>query len=342
MTEQVRSPIDRRSLLLFSVILFCAVILGSAVILFRTRGHRDKDKGDYERLISRGRVGTDSDLPKDKIDTVSPSKSIPASSEKPIDKSSPMIVDPMGPPSLPELRHSQGIGSTRPPINGTPSRETPRIVGKVMGTVKLHGQAPTPGFVDLRSWPLCANKYPDGLRTEDLVVDPEGRVRWALVYISNGLESDKSEVPKESVQLSVSDCRYKPHVTALRAFQDLRIVNDDDQQHRVVQLRSDGTRNYDWPLDPGQSTKIRYSEGPFYMVAFRCDYHPWEAAWVGVSNHPYWAVTGEPGNYEISNLPVGRYTLAVWHERYMSKSLQIEVLEQTDTTADFELVRERR
>ena len=174
------------------------------------------------------------------------------------------------------------------------------------------------------------------------MVDKDGGVRWALVYISDGLGSQKFEVPKGPVTLSLSDCRYAPHVVAVRAFQDLLVVNADDQNHLVTQFRPDGTRSHDWPLEPTKSRGIKYSQGPLYLIPFRCDLHPWESAWVGVSGHPFCAVTGDLGNYEIPNLPAGDYTLAVWHERYASVTRQIHVSEEADVVIDFELSRERR
>ena len=37
-------------------------------------------------------------------------------------------------------------------------------------------------------------------------------------------------------------------------------------------------------------------------------------AWVGVMNHPYFAVTGADGAFALPNLPAGTYTVEAWHE----------------------------
>jgi len=39
-------------------------------------------------------------------------------------------------------------------------------------------------------------------------------------------------------------------------------------------------------------------------------------AYIGVVSHPYFAVTGSDGTFEIDNVPVGTYTILTWHERY--------------------------
>ena len=53
---------------------------------------------------------------------------------------------------------------------------------------------------------------------------------------------------------------------------------------------------------------------PEIMVPLRCNQHPWMKTYVGVLTHPFFAVTGEDGKYEIRGLPPGKYTLAAWHE----------------------------
>jgi hypothetical protein len=210
----------------------------------------------------------------------------------------------------------------------------------VKGTVKLAGKAPCPEVIDLRSSPLCAQKHPEGMQSEDLVVDKEGGIRRALVYVGDVMESQRFEIPKDPVTLSLSGCRYGPHVAVVIASQQLRILNRDDQIHRVTIYRSPGEKCDVSTLEPGASTGSRFSHGPLLMTPFavRCDLHPWEVAWVGVSGHPFWAITDDRGSYEITNLLAGRYALRVWHERCKDWiNREIDVAENADTTADFEL-----
>jgi hypothetical protein len=62
-------------------------------------------------------------------------------------------------------------------------------------------------------------------------------------------------------------------------------------------------------------------------MKIKCDIHPWMNAFVGVVPHPYFAVTGEDGSFELPGLPPGTYTIEAWHEKY-------DVMEQTITLAD--------
>ena len=48
-------------------------------------------------------------------------------------------------------------------------------------------------------------------------------------------------------------------------------------------------------------------------------------AWVAVVPHPFFAVTGEDGRYEIRGLPAGTYTVEAWHERLPAQTFAVTV-----------------
>ena len=59
--------------------------------------------------------------------------------------------------------------------------------------------------------------------------------------------------------------------------------------------------------------------------------------WLGVVEHPFFAVTGPDGRYELRGLPPGTYTLAVWQERCCRVERSIEIKAGETRTEDFAL-----
>jgi hypothetical protein len=61
------------------------------------------------------------------------------------------------------------------------------------------------------------------------------------------------------------------------------------------------------------------------MVHVKCDVHPWMSAWVGVLPHPCFGVSDAAGNWTISGLPPGNYTIEAWHEKLGTRSQPLTV-----------------
>jgi hypothetical protein len=59
------------------------------------------------------------------------------------------------------------------------------------------------------------------------------------------------------------------------------------------------------------------------MVPIECNVHGWMNAYVGVLDHPYFAVSGNDGAFSIGNLPPGTYTIEAWHEKYGTQTQEV-------------------
>ena len=66
-------------------------------------------------------------------------------------------------------------------------------------------------------------------------------------------------------------------------------------------------------------------EQPEVMVRFKCDVHPWMSSYMGVLDHPFFAVSGEDGSFEIPDLPAGDYVLEAWHEEFGTRTQNVTV-----------------
>jgi hypothetical protein len=86
---------------------------------------------------------------------------------------------------------------------------------------------------------------------------------------------------------------------------------------------------------PGRQTKF---DAPFPApertpFEIRDDMHARMQAVLLVVDHPFAAVTDESGAFEIADLPAGKYSFRVWHERagFLEKELTVD-LRQGETT----------
>jgi hypothetical protein len=118
--------------------------------------------------------------------------------------------------------------------------------------------------------------------------------------------------------------------------QKFKILNSDPTMHNVhifPKLNKE--------INKGQPTKGMVFDHSFdkqeVLVRFKCDVHPWMFAFVGVVDHPYFAVTDKDGNFKISGLPAGKYTVEALHPKAGAKTMEITVGASDSKTLDFTL-----
>src|SRR4029077_7439960 len=129
-------------------------------------------------------------------------------------------------------------------------------------------------------------------------------------------------------------CVYRPHVIGIRVGQVLQVSNDDPTIHNVHSVSARGNDvNASRPARTPPLTVTMKAEE--MMLRITCDVHSWMNIYVGVVSHPYFAVSGNDGRFQISNVPAGRQRIQVWHERYGPLDAVAEVEAGKTTVVDF-------
>jgi len=205
--------------------------------------------------------------------------------------------------------------------------------GDITGTISLNGKAPTRRQVKMSADPQCEAANPDG-RLGDVFVINDGKVQNVFVYVKEGLGDKKFETPKEPAKINQHGCMYTPHVVGAMAGQTLEILNSDGTLHNVHSLPKNSKQfNSAMPMK-GMKIKKKFAS-PEIMVRMKCDVHPWMSAYVGVLDHPFFAVSGSDGSYTIKGLPAGTYTIEAWHEKMGTQTQSVTVGDSGAASADF-------
>jgi uncharacterized protein (DUF2141 family) len=70
-------------------------------------------------------------------------------------------------------------------------------------------------------------------------------------------------------------------------------------------------------------------------IPVKCNVHPWMKSYVAVFKHPYFAVTGKDGSFQLPNLPPGDYTVEAWHEKLGTMTQKITITAGQTKSLDF-------
>jgi plastocyanin len=210
----------------------------------------------------------------------------------------------------------------------------PATAGDVAGKVSYAGKKAAPKPIDMTEDPACVSAHKGRMFDESLLVTPDHSLVNAFVYIKSGLEGKTFEVPATPVVIDQNGCWFHPRVLGIQTNQVLKIVNSDPVTHNIHPM-AEINREWNHSQGPGDPSLNRKFIKPEVMIPVKCNIHSWMRAYVGVLDHPYFAVTKEDGAFHLPNLPPGTYTLAVWQEKLGTQEQQITIEPGQHAVANF-------
>ncbi len=186
-----------------------------------------------------------------------------------------------------------------------PARTAAQGGGTISGTVKAPGQ------------PTAAN---------------------AVVYVEQAPGAFKPPA-NPAAEMNQQNMQFVPHVLPVLVGSTVKFLNSDSVSHNIFSPDHEKYNLGTW--GQGQSKEHTFAKCPKFPCAYTqlCMIHPEMEGFVVVLQNPYFAVTDAAGTYTIKDVPAGKYTLAVWHEKLKGKPEPVAVEAGKSVTADFALAK---
>jgi len=145
--------------------------------------------------------------------------------------------------------------------------------------------------------------------------------RDAVVYLEG--VPGTFPAPKDAANIDQVKMTFVPHVVAVLVGTAVKFLNSDSVLHNVYTPSKAGDRFNlgSWPK--GQTKSYTFDKPG--EVRLLCNVHPEMEAWVIVLANPYFVKTGPDGSYNIPDVPAGKYTLKVWHEKAKFAATEVTV-----------------
>jgi plastocyanin len=189
----------------------------------------------------------------------------------------------------------------------------PITTSTVRGVVHFEGKIPAAKPISMAADPVCARQHPSPILAQEVMTDTKGDLQNVIVFVSEGLGERTFDPPTAPVVVEQKGCMYMPHVMAVRANQTLELVNDDATSHNIHPVPANN-REWNKAEPPGSKMEDSFAREEI-AIPVKCNVHPWMRGYIAVFKHPYFAVTGKDGSFDLGNLPPGTYTIKAWHEK---------------------------
>jgi plastocyanin len=161
------------------------------------------------------------------------------------------------------------------------------------------------------------------------VLAPASELRHVVVFIK---DAPASPTEPTNVEIRQRDENFIPRVVAVPVGSTVEFPNDDPIYHNVFSLSRAKTFNLGrYPR--GDSRRVLVSK-PGVVKVF-CDIHSHMTASIMVFNHPWFAVVGEDGRFELDGVPPGDRRITAWHERLGETTVRLRVDGGGVTEANF-------
>lgn len=224
--------------------------------------------------------------------------------------------------------------TTAPPTTTTTTAPAKEGSATIKGVVSFSGSAPEMKVPAKRkAADICNAKE----IKHNAVLVKNGKLQDVLVRISAGGVPGNWKAPTTASVIDRVDCTYTPRIQGAMVGQALELKNSDPMIHTAHAYK--GTVTLFNQVQPKGSPPItKHAPGEASVVKLSCDVHPWMRGFVVVTDHPFFAVSGEDGSFEIEKVPAGTYTVEALHTQYgMVKKEGIVVKDGGEITVDFEL-----
>ncbi|WP_437580324.1 carboxypeptidase regulatory-like domain-containing protein [Sorangium sp. So ce887] len=231
--------------------------------------------------------------------------------------------------------------SAEEPSAAPQAAEAPKATGQAAAPAAPEGKGTIQGVVKLTGKPVemkvpAARKDAPICQDKDVVYNAvvvnDGKLKDTFVRIAVGGVQGSWKAPDTHAVVDQKDCMYEPRILGVVSGQQVDIKNSDRTLHNVHSYKGSETLfNQAQPRGADPLTKT-WNDG---IIKLTCDIHPWMRGFVVVTEHPFFAVSGDDGSFTIEKVPAGKYKLEAWHSRYGLKTADVTVADDKPAQVTF-------
>lgn len=263
-------------------------------------------------------------------------ESVPPPPSEPLPASANGVAAPVPQPPPPAIPATPAaVLPNVPPVASPPPiapvlavATTKAGAGQVRGWVALTGTPPPEKEIAaIRADRNCGALQPGPVFTRNYLVGTNSGLGNVFVRIASRRDGPIPNPAKDkAVLLDQVGCLYEPYMVGVMTNQPLVLRNSDPVMHNVNCTSKAGNPVFNIAQTRQGQEDTKFFTKAELFVTLQCNVHPWMFAYVGVVEHPYFAVTAPDGSFELPpGLPAGNYTLEFTHRKAGTMTASVEL-----------------
>lgn len=194
--------------------------------------------------------------------------------------------------------------------------------GNVSGTIKVKGAVSSGRLINVtKNSEVCGQTVQD----ESMVVNSKNNGLKNVMVLIESINKGK-RYTAGNLMVNNKKCRFEFHVLGGMAGDSFTIKNSDPILHNTHLHNQEKFSVVNVAMPPGGRIIQRSVGDNRGLIEMKCDVHKFMRGWMNIMGNPYFAVTDDDGNFNISDIPPGNYKLKFWHETLSIAEKGVSVL----------------
>lgn len=165
---------------------------------------------------------------------------------------------------------------------------------------------------DLVSNKILVDAKSKGLANVVVFLRPDSDDREAK-FPAEKIHPDLAKPKAATHTVDQPKCQFEPRVVVAREGDKLVVKNSSGIAHNVN--FSSEALNFNVTVPGGKDHAVKDDlKADRRPSLFKCDIHPWMQGRLFVFDHPYYALTNKDGEFELKDVPVGKWRVVYRHE----------------------------
>jgi hypothetical protein len=156
----------------------------------------------------------------------------------------------------------------------------------------------------------------------------------AVILIMGKIKGFPPPKPAKPLKMIQEDFNFKPSLLVVPIGVEVSFPNADKEFHNVFSYSK--IKRFDLGrYHQGESKSVRFTKPGIGKIY--CEIHEWMRAAVVVIENPFYTIADKEGNYEIKDVPKGKFRLLVWKMDHKRGIKEIEIKGDETVELNFSL-----